>query len=123
MDTYATKNSKIAQELSNIKINDQHKITTLDIKDLYVDLAAQNITNISKFWLKKNNHQTMVIKQTLELIRGILNQNYFQYKDKYFKPTKGTAMGSPISSTLAKIYLQFFEELTIRHWMENEEVY
>jgi hypothetical protein len=45
MDKYATKNSKVAQELSNIQINDQHKITTLDIKDLYVDLAVQNITS------------------------------------------------------------------------------
>jgi hypothetical protein len=65
----------------------------------------------------------MVIKQTLELIRVILNHNYFQYKDKYFKPTKGIAMGSPKSSTLAEIYLQFFEELTIRQWMENGEIY
>ena len=31
-------------------------------------------------------------------------------------------MGSPISRTLAKIYLQFFEELTIRHWMESGEI-
>ena len=65
----------------------------------------------------------MVVKQTLELIRVTLNQNYFQYKDKYFKPTKGIAMGSPISSTIAKIYFQFFEELTIRYWMENGEMY
>jgi len=43
----------------------------------------------------------------------ILNQNYFECNDKYFKPTKGIVMGSPISSTLAEIYLQFFEELTI----------
>jgi hypothetical protein len=52
----------------------------------------------------------------------ILNQNYLQYNEKYFKPTKGIAMGSPISSNLAKIYLQFFEEPTIRHSMENGEI-
>jgi len=52
----------------------------------------------------------------------ILIQNYFQYNDKYFKPTKDIAMGSPISSNIAEIYLQFFEELTIRHWMENGKI-
>jgi hypothetical protein len=31
-------------------------------------------------------------------------------------------MGSPISSTLARNYLQFFEELTIRHRMESGEI-
>jgi hypothetical protein len=52
----------------------------------------------------------------------ILNQNDFQYKETYFKPTKGIAMVSPISSTLAEIYLQFFEEPTIRLSMQNGEI-
>jgi hypothetical protein len=80
-------------------------------KRLICQLVVQNTINISKFW-KINNNQSMLIRQTLELIRVILNQNYFQYKDKYFKPTKGIAMGSLISSTLAKIHLQFFKEPT-----------
>ena len=46
----------------------------------------------------------------------ILNQNYFQQNDKFFKLTKGTAMVSPISSTPAEIYLKFFEELTDIGW-------
>jgi hypothetical protein len=52
----------------------------------------------------------------------ILNQNYFQCNDKYIEPTKGIAIGSLISETLAEIYLQFFEELIIRHWTENGEI-
>jgi hypothetical protein len=52
----------------------------------------------------------------------MLNQNYFQYNDKYFKPTQGIAMGSPLSSTLAEIYLQYFEEMMIKHWMETSEI-
>jgi len=31
-------------------------------------------------------------------------------------------MGSPILKNIAEIYLRFFEELTIRHWVENGEV-
>jgi len=31
-------------------------------------------------------------------------------------------MGSTFLSTLVEIYLQFFEELTIRHWLENGEI-
>ena len=58
----------------------------------------------------------------MELIKVILNQNYFQYSDKYFKPTQGIAMGSPISRTLAEMYLQYFEELMVKHWMETGEI-
>jgi len=31
-------------------------------------------------------------------------------------------MASPVSSILAEIYLQFFEELIIKHWIENVEI-
>ena len=31
-------------------------------------------------------------------------------------------MGSPMSSTLADIYLHFFEELIIKYWMETGEI-
>ena len=72
------KSKEVAQELSNLQINDQHKITTLDIKDQYVNLPTQNIISIAKFWQNKNNNQTTVVKQNLEFISVILNQNYFQ---------------------------------------------
>ena len=45
---YGTINLKeIAQELNIIQINNQHKMTTLDIKDLCVKLPLQNIINIT----------------------------------------------------------------------------
>lgn len=91
--TYTTKNfNKVAQELNNIHITSHHKMTTLDIKGLYVNLPIQNIINITKFGLNKKNNETTIIKQTLNLIKVILNQNYFQYNDTYFQPTRGIAM-------------------------------
>jgi len=41
---------------------------------------------------------------------------------QYFKPEKGIAMGSPISGTLAEIYLQLIEERYIKHWIENQNI-
>jgi hypothetical protein len=31
-------------------------------------------------------------------------------------------MGSPISSNIPEIYLQYFEETLIKHWMETKEI-
>ena len=55
----------------------------------------------------------MITEQTLYLLKLILKQNYFQYSNQFFQPKKGIAMGSPISSTIAEIYLQFLEEIYI----------
>ena len=77
-------------------------------KNLYVKLPTQNIINIIKFLLYKTNNETITIKQTLDLIKVIPNQNYFLSNGKYSKPTKGLAMVSPVSSILAEIYLHSF---------------
>ena len=40
-------------------------MTTLDIKDLYVNLPIQNVINIKKFWLnkkKQNHHNNIILK-------------------------------------------------------------
>ena len=48
------------------------------------------------------------------MLTTIINQNYFQYNNQWFQTEKGIAMGSPISSTIAEIY--------IKHWLERKEI-
>ena len=66
--TCATRNSnEVSQYLHNIQIRNQHKILTLDNKDLYVNLPIQNIVNITKFWLHKHNNQHIIITHDTHL--------------------------------------------------------
>jgi hypothetical protein len=51
-----------------------------------------------------------------------MNQNYFQYEGQIYLPQKGIAMGSPISGTMAEIYLQYLETTYIKHWLDNREI-
>ena len=97
-------------------------LVTLDIKDLYVNLPIPNILHITKFWLNKHNNDNTITKQTLHLLKIILQQNYFQYNNQFFQPEKGNAMGSPLSSTIAEIYPQFLEEIYIKQWLESKEI-
>jgi DNA integrity scanning protein DisA with diadenylate cyclase activity len=64
----------------------------------------------------------MITEQTLHLLKVILKQNYFQYKNQFFQPEKCIVMGSPISSTITEIYLQFLEEMSIKQWLESKEI-
>jgi hypothetical protein len=75
---------------------------------LYVNLSIQNILRITKFWLNKCNNDSIITEQILNLLETILKQKYFQYNNQYNQHSNGIAMGSPISSTLAEIYLQYF---------------
>jgi hypothetical protein len=101
-------------------MNDQYRLATFDIKDLYVKLPIQDIINATKFWLHKHHIQPTIIQQTILLIETVLTQNYFQYNNLYYKPHTGIAMVSPLSSTMTETYLQYFEELLIKQWLESK---
>jgi hypothetical protein len=122
-NTYTTKNShEVALNLHNIRTNEKHKLFTLDIKDLYVNLPVRGINQTTKVWLKRDGCVNTITEQTLRILEIILKQNYFQYNGQYYQPHKGFAMGSPISNTLTEIYLQYLEEIYVKHWLQNREI-
>jgi hypothetical protein len=98
------------------------KVITLDIKNLYVNLPIKGIIDTTRFWLNKNGNTNELTKQTLCLLETILRQNYFQHNEQFFQPEKGIAVGSPISSTVAEIYLQYIEEMYIKQWLDSKEI-
>ena len=56
------------------------------------------------------------------LLKVIIEQNYFQYNNQFFQLDKVSAMGSPISVTLAEIYLQLIEETFIKQLTDSREI-
>jgi hypothetical protein len=51
-----------------------------------------------------------------------MNQNYFQYKGKFYKPTSGIAIGSHLSGTIPEIFLQGLEQNRLKHLLEGKKI-
>jgi hypothetical protein len=94
---------------------------TFDIKDLYVNVPTDETLEITRAKLKQMN-DTQTAEQITELLKIILQQNYFKYQDEIYQPRTGVAMGSPISSTIAEIFLQTIENTQIKHLMDMKHV-
>jgi hypothetical protein len=94
---------------------------TFDIQDLFVNIPTQEILQITKLLLLKNNNPN-VTQQIIELLRLILSQNYFTFQNKIFQPQKGISMGSPISSITAEIFLQYLEEQYIKQLLDSRNI-
>jgi len=84
--------------------------------------CQKSIIQVTEFWLDRNDINNTITKERTHLIKVILKRNYFQYNNQFFQQDKGITMGSPISSTLAEVYLQFMEETHIKQLMENQEI-
>jgi hypothetical protein len=62
----------------------------------------------------QNSHgfETNVQREIIHILKTIIEQNYFQVDQEYYKQTNGLAMGAPTSSVLAEIYIQHTEHYT-----------
>jgi hypothetical protein len=87
----------------------------LEIKDLDINIPINEVIHIKQFFLPHNTKETLQ-QQALHTLHTILQQNYFQYSNMFYQPTKGVDMDSPISGLIAESFLQFFEKLSIKLW-------
>jgi hypothetical protein len=122
-NTYNISNSiDVAHQIVQLKCTHKYRMITLDIKDLYVNIPIQDVIQITNMILQYNNKEIVLKQQTAHALNTILLHNYFQYKNNIYQPNKGIAMGSPISGIIAEIFLQHFENLLIKHHLENRSL-
>jgi hypothetical protein len=118
---YNVKDSvSLANDLTKLKINEHHRMITFDIKDLYVNIPITETLEITKQLLSEHNEE-QITTQILMLLESVLQQNYFSFQNTY-QPQKGVSMESPISNTVAEIFLQYLESTHLKHILESKEI-
>ena len=61
------------------------------------------------------NDRTVLLAQNItELLGFCLHNTYFSFQNKFHKQVEGAAMGSPISPTVANLYMEHFERKVLR---------
>ncbi|XP_044756970.1 uncharacterized protein LOC123315369 [Coccinella septempunctata] len=118
---YYIKNSfHLKKSLKDIKIQNNQRLYSLDVKSLYtnipIDLAIQAIENK---WEIISQHTKIPKEKFIETIQFIMNNSYFQYKNNFYKQTKGVAMGNPLSSPIAQLVMEFIEEKIMRQYQTS----
>jgi hypothetical protein len=83
---YNVKNSTtFASDLIKLKIHNNYKMITFDIKDLYVNIPICETLDITKNLLLKHNDEH-ITKKMISLLHTILQQNYFSFQNSIFQP-------------------------------------
>jgi hypothetical protein len=108
-------------DLTSLKINKNHILITYDIKDLSVNIPIEETLTITKSRRLKS-YDTQTTQQIITLMRLVLSQNYFTFQNKVHQPEKGISMGPPIWSTIAEIFLQYFEDIHIKQLLATKNI-
>jgi hypothetical protein len=116
-----TNSTNHANDLIKLPVHDNYRMITWDIKDLYVNIPIDKTLNIIKTKLQQSN-DTQTTHQIISLLRTVLSQNYFTFRQKIYQPEQGISMGSPISSLIAEVFLQNFEGKNIKQFLETKSI-
>jgi predicted DNA binding CopG/RHH family protein len=79
------------------RIKENMRMCSIDIKDMYTNIPKEDVTNIIKN-IPDMTLNTISQKEIMGLLGTILEQNYCQFNQKYYRQTEGRAMGAPTSA-------------------------
>lgn len=89
---------------------------SFDVTSLYTKLpidksikAVEERLLSNDNWKKEKIFENLTVPDIILLLNECLNNTYFQYNDELYLQTEGCPMGSPISGTVADIFLQKLE--------------
>jgi hypothetical protein len=85
-------------------------------------MPIKETINITKHILRYNNIREDTITKYINFLHIVLTQNNFSYDNKYYTCNKWVALGFPASSTVAEIFLQHYENVSIKHWIKSTSV-
>ena len=97
------------EDLKDITIDQNTKLASFDITNMYSNVPTDELESIIKLISLHQNLDDKITEELISMTRTIGKQNYFQFQNKFRIQNIGLAMGSPTSSLLSEIYLQFME--------------
>jgi hypothetical protein len=122
--TFKVQNShSIIQSLQNIEIDENTKLCSFDIENMYTNIPTSELKNVIKNIVDQNHNMSNIENdELLNLLNFILEQNYFQFKNKFYKQNDGLAMGAPTSAILADTVIQYLEHKIISQILKKHQI-
>lgn len=112
---HTVKNSiELANNLKDVKIPTNAKLISLDVDSLFTNVdTEETITSLSHIIKDNSNLSTSETNNFCHLMDFVTKNNFFMYKDEFFKLTEGLPMGAPCSPMLADIFMDKYDDIIV----------
>ena len=107
-DTY-----DFVQKIKNISIPQEALLFSIDIDSLYTNIETQAGLEAIKTVFNKYPDPTRPETELLELLEINLTKNDFEFNNKFYRQTRGTAMGKIFAPSYANIYMSIWEQTAL----------
>jgi hypothetical protein len=91
-------------------------LVSIDIVNLFPSIPLDEVIQIAKdMYINDPNRLGNFDSETFELLLNWSAKTFILFDSKYYVQTNGLSMGSPLSPTLAEIYMRFIEKHILFH--------
>ena len=113
-ERHVKNSSALVDTIQDLEVPPGQKLISYDVTALFTSIPVPD--DIEAVQLKQSADDTLSertslsIDKILELLKFCLDTTYFVYKSQIYKQKRDAAMGSPVSPTIANLYMEVFEE-------------
>ena len=102
------------EEIRRMDLKDKF-IVSMDIESLHTNIPVRETINIATDPLYENDNGfgNVAKKDLKKFLENVTSNTHFIFNSIYYKQLDGLAMGSPLSTTLANIFLCYQERMWI----------
>ena len=123
MQSYLKNSGDLISILENTPIPEPCTLATIDVKSLYLNIpheeGIQAVLNRLYSTPEKTEKMSLPANVMSDLLRIVLEHNYFQFTDKMFHQIQGTAMGTIMAPSYANIFMAELEESLLKNYTKQ----
>ncbi|XP_036317488.1 uncharacterized protein LOC118732462, partial [Rhagoletis pomonella] len=113
-----TNTTELIEKMKSLKINENTKFVSFDIKDLYPSIPTiETIKTVQEILMGKMKREA--ITEIINALKVTLKQNYFRLNNKIYKQINGLGMGNPTSGILMEVFMQTLEAKYMKNLSTN----
>lgn len=107
----SVKNSlDLVDKIKNVTLRRGHILCSFDLQDMFTNIPVQDAIECLRKHLIRNNAPDEEIHACMEIAKTCMQQNFFQFREKFYKQHSGLSMGSKLSPLLANLFMCDLEE-------------
>ena len=123
MKTYVKNSADFSNKIANMQLEADEIMLSLDVENLYTNVSIEKAIEAMRDKLEENpdilipkegTGDAMTIDSLDRLVKLCLSYSIFSFNEAIFRQIKGLAMGSPLSPTLANLFMSVLEDRLIR---------
>lgn len=119
VESLSAKNSfDFVDKIKGIVLDPDEIMVSFDVESLFPSIPVTEALKEMEAHLVKLNVSEKRRNVYMQTARLCMNQNYFEFREKFYRVEEGTSMGNPLSPLISEFFMSAFEvRLKRMNWL------